>query len=304
VLRNWFAVGISKLKHSTLQMEAAPTTAQRLKLRLAHQNVSGADIKPSHLAHVYKRMTTIGSEADFSAIKPILDALPKADVTACDVSGVIVETRCHKNVAAVVSSYMSAVDMPVQFFHGRQNGDFVKQEIPQAFHDRITFIELPIDALSANLYNALLLSPPFWDSLHSRKNILVFQTDSILCENSTRSISDFTSFDYIAAPWNRQRLTGIVADGGCGGLSLRSWDVSVECLRRFPADDWVGGEDGYFAFHIEIMGGKVAGAAWCEKFATQIRFKANSWGVHKPENLKGAELEAFLAYCPEARILF
>ena len=69
------------------------------------------------------------------------------------------------------------------------------------------------------------------------------------------------------------------------------------------SDNWVGGEDGFFAFHMEMLGGKVADADWCEKFAAQKRFRENSWGVHKPENLKGAELEAFLAYCPEARIL-
>ena len=107
-------------------------------------------------------------------------------------------------------------------------------------------------------------------------------------------------FDYIGATWNPRRPVGLVVHGGNGGLSLRDWHASMECLRRFPPGLWPGGEDGYFAFHAEVIGGKVGRPHDCERFATHTRFARMSFGAHQIQSLSDADLARFLRYCPEA----
>jgi len=280
------------------------STAQSLKAQLRNQGIHRSDLKSVHVLETYKKMNKQGSGPDFDTANELLKSLPPAEPIDCEICGVIIETRCHENIAPVINSFLENVDMPVQIFHGNRNGDYLRSEIALENQRKIVFSELPTNELSASVYNAILLSDRFWKSLIGRNKILVFQTDSIQCSNSRYSISDFLDFDYIGAQWNRNRPIRIIADGGCGGLSLRDWKLSVECLSRFPGDNWPGGEDGYFAFHMDLMGGKVGDFRSCSKFASQGAFLENSWGVHQPNYMGRIERELFLRYCPEARILF
>ncbi len=111
---------------------------------------------------------------------------------------------------------------------------------------KIHLTQLNTSTLNSNQYNSLLLSKGFWKHLISRRKILIFQTDSIICPNSDFTIEDFTSYDYIGSKWPRVRPVGLIIDGGNGGLSLRDWNLSIDCLNRFPTKKWCGGEDGYY----------------------------------------------------------
>ena len=133
-----------------------------------------------------------------------------------------------------------------------------------------------------------------------RKKILVFQTDAILCANSDYQLSDFLGFDYIGSKWPRDRPVGMTIDGGNGGLSLRDWHKTVECLDRFSPKMWPGGEDGYFAFHMDLMGGRVGRGDECSRFSTQHEFLNRSFGGHKLTDLDSLSLEQFFQYCPVA----
>ncbi|MFT5258502.1 MAG: hypothetical protein ACI810_000234 [Gammaproteobacteria bacterium] len=88
-------------------------------------------------------------------------------------------------------------------------------------------------------------------------------------------------------------MTGSIIDGGNGGLSLRDWSKSVKCLERFPPEKWGGGEDGYFAFHLQLMGAKFSSFDDSTQFATQNFFKHNSFGAHQVKNLSTASQESF-----------
>ena len=56
-------------------------------------------------------------------------------------------------------------------------------------------------------------------------------------------------------------------------MTLRDKPITLECLRRFPPDPWPGGEDGYYAFHLDLMGARVGRGVECDRFSTQGRFR-------------------------------
>ncbi|KAK0646008.1 hypothetical protein B0T16DRAFT_412408 [Cercophora newfieldiana] len=78
-----------------------------------------------------------------------------------------------------------------------------------------------------------LLAPAEW--------LLIFQTDSILCANSRRTLNDYLEYDWVGAPWKVESRFG-----GNGGLSLRRVSAIVEVLRNQvrrhgsePEDIWL-----------------------------------------------------------------
>jgi hypothetical protein len=80
--------------------------------------------------------------------------------------------------------------------------------------------------------------------------------------------------------------------------------MSMKCLTCFDPALWPGGEDGYFAFHMELMGARVATHKESGRFGTQQEFLDKSLGGHQVNLLKRQELEVFMKYCPEAKTVF
>jgi len=56
--------------------------------------------------------------------------------------------------------------------------------------------------------------------------LLMFQTDSMLCANSRRSLNDWLDYDWVGAPWNPEGDWG-----GNGGLSMRKVSSIIDVLR-------------------------------------------------------------------------
>ena len=219
-----------------------------------------------------------------------------------DCLGVIVETRPHRALEFVVCNFIENTGKRVQLFHGINNHEYILNSQIMKFVEsgKVILTQLPINNLDASLYNSLFLNVSFWDAIVGRGKIIIFQTDSLVCNNSIYTLNDFLKFDYIGASWlNRLRHNGLIVDGGVGGFSLRDYAKSKECTERFQSAAWLGGEDDFFAFHIELIGGKVGTTQECEKFCTQNVFTKKSYGAHQIKNLNKKELDNFLQYCPE-----
>jgi hypothetical protein len=169
---------------------------------------------------------------------------------------------------------------------------------------KVILSELEVNHLEPRDYNGLMMSPRFWKCMLGRRKILIFQADSICCSQSNYSLKSFSEFDYIGCNWGRQRPVGLIIDGGNGGFSLRDWSMSMKCLTCFDPALWPGGEDGYFAFHMELMGARVATHKESGRFGTQQEFLDKSLGGHQVNLLKRQELEVFMKYCPEAKTVF
>ena len=279
---------------------------QRIAEKLEHRGITRDHIRGEHLADVYRRLNDIASAPDFASIRESLPGRGPTTVAAdSPVLGVIVETRRHPALEFVVLNFSRTLKVPIQLFHGSGNLEFIMStEIAGLVSEgKVQLVELKVHDLRASSYNALLMTREFWTLVGSRNKILVFQSDAIACEQSDYRLSDFLAFDYIGSKWPRNRPVGLLIDGGNGGLSLRDWKKSYECLGRFPPESWTGGEDGYFAFHIDLMGGKVGRATDCARFCTQYEFLYKSLGAHKISCLGEASRAAFLQYCKEAELL-
>ncbi len=284
------------------------SSAARLALELKKKHgISQAEIQSHHVDTLYQKMKRIPSAADSSNLASLLSFNPaRHAVQSKPVYGIIIETRNHFALETVVLNVTHTCNIPVQLFHGPDNLEFIMSTKIAQLVDagEVVLTKLNINNLSAKLYNTLLLSKEFWEAMCGRDKILVFQTDSLCCSQSDYTLSHFLDFDYIGGGWNRHRITELIIDGGNGGLSLRDWSKSVECLNRFPAFKWGGGEDGYFAFHLDLMGAKVAPSDDSAKFATQNSFQYNSFGAHQIRNLSSEQQKDFFSYCPESKQVF
>lgn len=281
-------------------------SAQDIVDDLAKKGIRRDEIGGAHLASVYRRLARLSSAPNFSSVR---EFLPGDSCCATELNhpilGVIVETRRHSALEYVIHNFQERLQIPIQLFHGRSNFDFImSSSVSELVHGgKVHLFQLEVSDLDAGKYNALFLTDRFWTQLLSKGKILVFQTDAILCDGSDYDLRDFLTFDYIGSKWPRKRPIGLLIDGGNGGLSLRDWAKSRECLARFPPQEWTGGEDGYFAFHIDIIGGKVGRDVECARFSTQHEFLYKSFGAHNISSLDKDHKAAFLQYCKEAQFM-
>ncbi|MEQ9489235.1 MAG: DUF5672 family protein [Alphaproteobacteria bacterium] len=279
------------------------TTAGDLLATLAQRGTAPADISVEAVDTLYRRQRPSRHPPDFRAIADIPCRLPATD-PADQIWAVIVETRRSADLTSAVHNLHRELGLPVRLFHGRDNAVDIRRELSDLIDAGVVRpIDLRVNDLTKAGYNALLLSPEFWRSIPARDRVLIFQTDTIVCAGRDYELTDFDDLDLVGAEWDIRRPVGFAINGGSGGFSLRNKQMLLDCLDRFPPDVWRGGEDGYFGFHIELLGGKVASSERCAMFATQRAFRYRSLGAHKITTLNSRNLRRFLAYCPEAHRL-
>jgi hypothetical protein len=79
-----------------------------------------------------------------------------------------------------------------------------------------------------NDYSDFLTRTYMWEELAPAENILVFQSDSMLCSKAPLTVEDFLEFDFIGAPYDPNHGKGFN-----GGLSLRKRSSTLRVLSRF-----------------------------------------------------------------------
>ena len=287
--------------------EVTLSTAQQIIKTRREKKSHLSAITSKDLMCIYQSLKKIPGKPNFKNVEKLLPEKQRVSMK-CEnnpILAVIIETRKHPLLEFVVLQLIIKTNLPVQIFHGIENESFIRSSAINDYVkcNKVFLSKLNANSLDASDYNGILLSCKFWNLLNGRDKILIFQTDSILCNNSTYNLCTFLDFDYIGSMWPRLRPIGITIDGGNGGLSLRSWERSVECLERFPPTFWPGGEDGYYGFHLELIGAKVGKDVDCAKFSTQSYFRYKSFGAHKISSLSRIDQDAFIQYCPEAKKL-
>lgn len=287
-------------------MFLSKSTAQKTANDLLKTGLAIDDFGTTELSTLYANLHPTKDQAAFGEIAGMFDNIPTPPMPDQDEClGVIIETREHPLLEKVVIDFIERTGNRVQIFHGLLNRDFILgSKIADAVTSgQVTLSPLATENIVGRHYNAMLLTLDFWDSLIAHKKIFIFQTDSLLCGNTKYRLQDFMHYDYIGSWWPRHRPVNAIIDGGNGGLSIRDWQKSRDCLERFLPNLWPGGEDSYFAFHIDLIKGKVAREKECSKFSTQYKFRHNSFGCHNISQLSKKEQLTFVSYCPESASL-
>jgi len=219
------------------------------------------------------------------------------------ISLVIVETRQSQTQALkiAVEGILKKIDAPLVLICGPDNAKEICQ-IMQSLKCRTYKILLLEESIrSATDYNEFLMSHDFWENVYKTVKILVFQSDSSICTKSKYEISDFMNFDYIGGQWKIRRPCGLEIYGGSGGFSLRDRKLSIQSLQLFGNVPWQFGEDGFYGFFIDVLGGVVALEEEIDQFCSEKQWKEGCFAIHKLKvNINDQALIQSLAdHCPD-----
>lgn len=189
-------------------------------------------------------------------------------------TAVIVEPRKHKALSFVLENFLTNLseEWDIIIMHGNKNEEYVDDIMEKSlssFGNRITKVNLNVDNLTIDDYNKLLKSKEFYDKIPTEV-FLIFQTDTVICDNDKDLINKFLEYDYVGAPW----INGGV---GNGGLSLRKKSKMLEIINKCPTDGRV--EDVFFANScIDIYKPSFDEA---KEFSVENVYNEKSFGVHK-----------------------
>ena len=250
----------------------------------------------SHITKLLESIQPIPSSHHFSNLDiDLSNSIGQLDNSY--LGGLVIEPRECDELNFVISNYFEEIQRPLVVITSRFNNAFMENKYIQKMLKKnlLKIVLIENKSIAASDYNKLLLSNSLWKILPFKK-VLIFQTDSLICKHSDYTIDDFLKFDYIGSAWTRERPIGLTIDGGSGGFSLRNIELSLSVIKNFDPNSWPGGEDGYYAFYLELIGGKVGKFDDCVKFSTQEVFLEKSFGCHKIELLDNESRKRFYNY--------
>jgi len=226
--------------------------------------------------------------------------LPKDNFIPGNYTAVIIEPREHKALSLVLKNFLENLsdEWNIIIMHGNKNINYVENIIQNElfnYNDRIQMINLNVDNLSIDDYNKLLLSENFYSYIPT-EIFLIFQTDTLICENQKTLINDFLQYDYVGAPWSFKHIGEKGRVGGNGGLSLRKKSKMLEKIRNCNNDENQF-EDMYFSNSCSMLNFPEFTKA--KNFSIETVFNEKSFGVHKPWSYMSSDnLKTINENCP------
>jgi len=228
---------------------------------------------------------------------------------------VIVEPRKHEMLKYVCENFDKHMckTWNMYVFHGKSHKEHAEKATVSIQGRKVFLIPLDKDNFTADDYNILFKSLDFWNQVKA-ENILVFQTDAVLCPASEYKIKDFMHFDYIGcgsydgAIGNSKEIWGKDNSKnnsfyGIGGLSFRKNSFQKKCIRDYPNIKPTYPEDVFYSNCVEKSINKPRSATDLANFCTQDDFARKSFGAHKTWYMKQGHTEPFYKFCPAARAI-
>lgn len=215
----------------------------------------------------------------------------EADTT--QFTAVIIEPRKHKALEFVLNNFLQKLDNKWNFiiYHGTHNKTYIDNiigKMPEEYQTRITMINMNVKNLTINEYSRLLTSEDFY-KLIPTEVFLIFQTDSIICDNTNNAIEQFVEYDYVGAPWSDGQV-------GNGGLSLRRKTKMLEIIRSCPYTN--GAEDLYFCKECPSVPQHTPETEIAKTFSIETIMSNHSFGVHKPWPHLPEHMDTIKSICP------
>lgn len=212
----------------------------------------------------------------------------------------IVEPRTE-NLQTVIDNFLVVLppDTHFQIYHGNQNIKTLEKYAPLISSGKMSLWNMGIDNLSIKGYSLLLTSKEFWQTMQS-ENVLIFQTDAILCGGNQNAINKFKRFDYVGAPIPKPIIVGIkiwFAGKGYyvdhsriynGGFSFRKRSACIRVIEKYPWDKLTS-EDVWFCVFLPRVGGRIAPITIARDFAYESEHELTKmpFGLHKPRRNLG-----------------
>lgn len=193
----------------------------------------------------------------------------------------IVEPRNHPYFAPVLwqlANIYGNNEIALYIFHGTKNESFVK-EACEGWSD-VTFKNLEKENLTWLEYNNLLKTLEFWKHMESSKNILIFQTDTLLFKKIDPK---FYKYAYIGAPWTWKAIKQAPMEYqvGNGGFSMRTLEFMLECCNGHNNEKNEDKAEDVFFSKIAFSKGLLPSRNIAKTFSVEYDFYANPIGVHK-----------------------
>lgn len=241
--------------------------------------------------------------------------------TIGDHVAVITDTQYSERLVPLIMHFhaMLGPDWPIIFYTSQDNFDEhfgPNAEVRSAVWDRavaagsieVRLIGSQFDLTQREGVNIFLSKPWLWNQLAPAKNVLIFQTDAMICANSPHKIEDFLKWDFIGAPFRRNDKIYN------GGLSLRNRDSILDLLeegrdwqKESEAGEWKeGGEDVWFGRMFEkqrrpLPSTKVA-LQFSHEYNWNVREYKQPFGYHKVHKNAKDSLAEIRKWCPEIEL--
>ena len=243
----------------------------------------------------------------------VLGLAPCAGASAGTATGsamVIVEPRRHRHLQHVLDNFDANVPphYDLYVFHGKSSGDFARAAAAGVVgrrRRRVVLVPLDTDNLSVDEYNALLKDPArFWSHIDA-ENVLLFQTDAIMCSKTEHKLADFEHLGYVGCAYStragRGTHWGSRAYWGVGGLSFRKKSAALECLAKMPHQP-ADAEDVFYSECVEAgYGQRPRDGVQLSQFCSQAQMNHKSLGGHRvKDGMDPGARARFVDYCPEA----
>ena len=202
----------------------------------------------------------------------------------------IVEPRRHPALSFVLQNIATNLpsDWKILIFHGKDNKEYVQTIVEQMVDPSrfLTPIQLEIDNLSLEQYNAVLMSQAFYRCIPT-ETLLIFQTDTLILEPS--QLQDFLSYDYVGAPWKSGHV-------GNGGFSLRKKSKMLAIIAA--VNPFHVNEDVYFSMQKVVPMNKPRFQE-AQRFAVETVFHPSPFGIHAPwKHLTQIQMDHFTKKYP------
>lgn len=228
-------------------------------------------------------------------------------------TAVIVEGRESANLVPLILHFSTVLgpEWPIKVFHSAENRENLSTS--SAFQRQVSSGHITLQQLPPNItltdhvaVSKFFASPWIYNQLAPAKHLLFFQTDSILCANSPRTVEDFLQYDFIGAPIDRA-----YGQGMNGGLCLRNREKVLEVLDRFnytadPEDDSIW-EDQWFVHKMEKLpvgpnyepGANLPSPEVASRFAVETIWHDQPFGLHQVSRWQSSHQKELEAWCPE-----
>lgn len=162
---------------------------------------------------------------------------------------VIIDTRYNNKLIPLILHFSSVLgpSWPIVIYTtveigANYNTSAALARYIQSGQIQIRYLLEDTDLSTSVAVSGFLTERWLWENLDPWEHILIFQSDSMICSNSARSVEDFFEYDFIGAPIDPRYGAGYN-----GGLSLRKRSTILRVLENYEREETAFEDQFYYS---------------------------------------------------------